>query len=126
MKKGQLTLEFMMMMITAVIFTIVLLATTVHITKQKIQEKHSNELYDLGKSLQSEIIIAAEAHTGYHRRIYVPQTLKAGTYQITNTNYALTLTQSQASFTFDIPNATGTLSHGENIIQNQNGYVIIT
>lgn len=125
--RAQVAFEFITYVIMAVSITVLFLVLTYAYSQQAIDDKRISEIDDFAKSIQQEIILAAQAESGYHRIINLPMSIDSGSYSITNDEQSFTITSSQGeSIIRDTPQIQGTLQKGDNIFTQYNGTVIIS
>lgn len=113
------------MAIMGITLAIFLLAVAARLFVTIIDERTSDELYDLAKNIQREIFLATEAGNGYHRIINVPMSLKAKSYSISTSNQTLQLSSEGSIVAMKIPSLNGSLLLGRNIISNDFGVLKI-
>ena len=124
-RKSQITLEFIILAISAIAITLVLLAVSARFFSSVISSKNSDELYDLGQSVSRELFLAVEAGNGYHRVLSLPLTLRARPYSISCSNSTLSLSSAGSSVSFVVPSFSGCFVKGRNIIVNDNGVISV-
>ena len=113
----------MMMVSLAMIVLIVMIGVIYHMITIYSEEKNINQINDLGYSLQSEIILAAEVEPGYLRVMFIPDTVGGFNFtlsQTTSVNQArsdIILKYRSSDFLFPIPKVLGTFGKGNNIIR---------
>jgi len=73
-------------------------------------ERNINRLTDLGYSLQSEIILAAEVEPGYERIITIPNNTGNTDYSIRIKNTDIIIRYRQTDLLFSIPNVTNEIT----------------
>ncbi|MCA9478132.1 MAG: hypothetical protein KC535_03230 [Nanoarchaeota archaeon] len=130
MRKGQLSIEFIMMIVMsfAVLFSFVYVL--MHVSAQKNEQKTFEEINNLGISLQNEFLLASELEDGYMREIYVPVTLNGLAYSIANGDVAdaegyLEITFGDLGITYNIPRLNGTIQKGTNTLQKKDGWLLL-
>ncbi len=119
--RGQVALEFIFMVIAGVALAVFLLAVVARLFVTVLDEKSSDELYDVAQSIQREVFLAAEAGNGYHRIINIPMSLRARSYSISSDNQTLQLTSGSSVVVMNIPPLNGSLVLGRNVISNDMG-----
>jgi len=126
-RKAQVAIEFMLMVSLAMIIMVMFMGVTLALTHDYSEEKNINRLQDLGYSLQSELIFAAEVEPGYERTIYIPDRVGDSDYSITRTADDIVITYKGADYLFAIPSTTsGAFQKGANTISkpSENNVVI--
>lgn len=130
MAKGQLSIEFIMMLVVsfALLFTFAAVIQT--LSTQKNQEKAYQEINNLGISLQSEFLLASELENGYSRVIYVPEKVNGLEYSIFNGNASngngyLEITFLDLGIGYNIPVLNGTIQKGDNTLQKIDGWLVL-
>lgn len=120
-KNGQVALEFMMLIGMAVLLMSIILVIVGGFANHKASQQKYDQMYSFGRTLQNELLLAATVHEGYSRTIYLPDRIGRYVYSISNEQDTFTLRSSGVLLNFKIPETTGTLKIGENIITNQGG-----
>lgn len=90
----------------AMIVLIVMIGIIYHMITVYSEEKNINQINDLGYSLQSEIILAAEVEPGYSRNIFIPETIGSFNYTLRIKGDELLINYKGSDFIFPIPNVT--------------------
>jgi hypothetical protein len=88
-------------------------------------EKKEIVLNDYGYYLQNEFIIAAESYPGYRRSFYVYEELENIDFSLNNTKNVLIFNYSKGDLVWLIPETSGHIKKGNNLIQNINGTICI-
>ena len=114
---GQVSLEFVMMLFVIFIITIFLSLVTYRYIADYSEQRNFNSLDELGKSLQSEVVLAHAVEPGYSRTIIVPSTLDNNPVNISGTQNDIVLTYKGTDLLFRIPRVNGAFSTGANTIR---------
>jgi hypothetical protein len=125
MKKGQLVMEFMMMLALAVIVGVLYLAITNELLMGASEHQRIAALDDLGYRVQDEAILAASVENGYERNITLPDRVDRFEYNISCDSTMLALTSGAVTRDYPLPVINGTLQKGVNTI-TKNGQVRVT
>jgi hypothetical protein len=110
-------IEFIMMVSLAIIVLVVMLGLLYHMLTDYSEEKNINRLKDLGYSLQSELILAAEVEPGYERIMYIPDKVENFNFTLSQSTKDIILRYRTSDFFFPIPTVTGTFDKGNNTIR---------
>ena len=119
--RGQIALEFMILTATSLLFMFVLLIVLGKISADNNEVQKNKALQDLGTSIQQELSSASEMEYGYHRPLELPSKVEGQEYNITietggSGNSYLVIASGKSEFLYQVPETTGTLSPGRNII----------
>lgn len=127
MRKSQVALEFMSLVIIAIIFSLIILVGFAVVMNDTREDETNAEIKDFGFKLQRELILASEVHEGYSRNIFIPEFIGKHEYTITNNDRILIISKDEGDidFPFPIPETNGTFVKGNNTIRNINGVVVI-
>lgn len=115
-KYAQAAFEFTLLMAIGTLFLLIFIILSATFSAHAINEQRRQTLLDFGYTLQDELIIATSVHSGYERVITVPDSLGKFNYEIVSTNKKFTLSSAQQSYDFRIPEISGSLVKGTNII----------
>ncbi|MFH1506028.1 MAG: class III signal peptide-containing protein [archaeon] len=131
-KKGQIAIEYMLLIGLATIISISGLAVIGNFFQNELDDRNRDILNDFAFSLQNELILASQVEEGYIRIIYLPDDIEGVDYSILvdNAHSIMTLTDLDTgmSITLLIPEITGGggFTKGiDNTITNKGGYVQI-
>lgn len=130
MKKSQVALEFVLLVIFGLAILITALVVINSLTTDKIDEKSFKELEDLGLSIQKDLILITELEDGFRIEMNIPVKVNGRTYTIFNNNTSenvgyFTLTYQTTELFYAIPALNGTLKPGKNIITKNEGVIKI-
>lgn len=115
-------MEFIILTITGffILLTTILAAAT--LSQEKQAEKTFIESDDLGRSIQQELIIAANLEDGYKRNFLIPSKLQNSQISITNnitsknTGY-ISITFENTELYYETPKLNGSIRIGNNTIE---------
>lgn len=116
MKKSQVATEFMLMVSLAIVVIIALMGVLFYLFTNYSEDKNLKRLTDLGYSLQSEFILAAQVEPGYERNITLPSDVEGMNYSIKISSNEIVLTfrvenaNKKTDLLFLIPNVTGSIT----------------
>ena len=104
-----------------IIFTVVFS----ELYQDNLRDKKRIIFEDYRYSLQNEFLIAKQTKPGYTRVFYIPQKLEGFDFEVSIINNILLLNYSDNVVYFSIPNITGYIQKGDNIITNQNNVLCL-
>ncbi|MBI2660778.1 hypothetical protein HYX09_00755 [Candidatus Woesearchaeota archaeon] len=119
--KSQTSIEFMIFVGLAFMLVFFITLHQLSGTRQVYVEKESSLVYDLAMGLQEEIRMASVSEEGYARNFSIPSRLENFDFELSMAQEFLTVTGNNTFYSVRIPNATGTLVKGSNIIMNKGG-----
>jgi hypothetical protein len=127
-RNGQIAIEFLLLIAMAFFIVLTLLISMLSISERNTKIKSYNEMDDLGKSLQQELLLASQLEDGYTRKINLPlkinglqYTAFVGSSNYTNTsNSYLLLTFNSVELFYTLPHVTGNIYLGDNILVKSN------
>lgn len=132
MKKGQVAYEFLFVFfILALAFTVWVVFTS-EVQSDFIDQKRASYAYDLALRIQEEAFIATEIEGTYTRTFDLPYDIHGVGYTVTINTYEISpgkqrtfaeLEWESASRVFILPNSTGYLQGGENVISSVDGFI---
>ena len=125
MRNAQVALEFIIYIMLGVLLVAILIGLAGRLTADELQDQGAREAQDLARTLQQELLVAAQMSPGYHRVIEIPQMLRQGDYGLSNTQESLTITKAGMTITLKTPITNGTLTKGHNVISNEQGTITI-
>lgn len=130
MKKCQVALEFVLLVILGLAILMTGLVVINSLTTSKIDEKSFVELEDLGLSIQRDFIMITELEDGFRREMNIPVKVNGRTYTIYNNNTSenvgyFKLTYQETELFYTIPAINGTLKLGKNIITKYEGVISV-
>lgn len=114
-KKSQVATEFMLMVSLAIVVLIMMMGVLYYLFIDYSEEKNINKLTDLGYSLQSEIIVAAEVEPGYERVIALPPDAGGANYSIKINNTEIAIKYRSTDLLFTIPRVNGSINTKGNL-----------
>lgn len=127
MKRGQSSLEFVILCAVMLVFFLSFLAAISQQQGARAFEQRDFLVKDTALQVQQELVLAAGARDGYERAFELPQELLNHAYTVT---LAGNLVQVQTvdgkhSIAFAVPTANGTIVVGKNTVQKVNGGVFV-
>ena len=126
-KKAQSALELVILVGAVMLVFITLLLVFQQNLSTKSLEQRNLEVQELALSLQSEIAIAAGASNGYARSFTLPEKVIGKNYDVSiiaQSIYLITEDE-QIALSLPIQNTTGQPRIGVNVIQKQNGEILL-
>lgn len=120
-----MSIEFMFMVISALMIVVGFLYIFSEYYKDTLAEKKQTVLYDYGVNLQREFLLAEEAGKGYRRGFTLPENVDGFRFTVFLEANTLMLNYSEAILYFSIPNTTGNLTQGYNLIHNEEGQLTL-
>jgi hypothetical protein len=124
-KKAQSAIEFIALIGFVLFFFVAFFSVIQYNQTEKYKEKEKLVVQSIGLDIQQEIDLAAQSSDGYSRTFDVPSNVFGNDYQINITGSLLYLSSENAWVSFYIPNVTGIVKKGYNLIKKQNGFVFI-
>lgn len=127
-KRGQVAIEFVMLSIMGFLILFGAIISLGAINSEKKVERTYIETEDLGRSIQEEIILAADLETGYERKFTLPGSLSGVEVNYTigntsiNTSY-IKIDSDDLTKIYEIPLVHGTIVTGTNTIKKENGTI---
>lgn len=127
MKRAQASLELMILIgFLLLSFAIFLLTIQAHMS-DSIKERGRAEITEVATAIQTEIELATKSIDGYKREFKTPTTQYLGAYTI-SINESILFIESEDSeyiYSLAVENITGQPIRGTNIIEKQNGNVLL-
>ena len=129
--KGQVSTEFLILLIMGVFIILTFIVIVQKLSDEKLEGKALNELDDLGKSIQQELLLATQLEDGYSREIYIPPKLYGIVYIMNLSNASSTIMYLNFYFEgtelfYAVPYLQGDVKTGLNTIAKQNGTISVT
>jgi hypothetical protein len=115
----------MFMVVSGMLIVIIFMALFSSIYQDNLKSKKVIVFEDFGYSLQNELLIASQVHTGYRRTFLVPAKLDGFDYNISISHAMLLVDYSDNVFALPIPNVTGSFIKGTNVILNQDNKLFL-
>ncbi|MBN1175432.1 hypothetical protein JXA48_02195 [Candidatus Woesearchaeota archaeon] len=130
-KKAQVSIEFIILLTMSVFMIITFMIAIKHVSDQKLLKKTLNELDDLGKSVQQELMLASQLNDGYVREIYIPARLYGVDYSlntsaVSGTVMYLNIYYEGVELFYLIPYIQGDVKTGLNTISKNNNTVMVS
>ena len=128
--RSQIAIEFIFMIGMALILMLIFLTVIYTLTGEKQDAARDERFNDLGQSIARELQLAQTVHEGYVRTIVIPpadlnQTFASDDYTLALDETYLTIATGAQTYTFKVPNTTGTLVIGANSVHNIDGKVMV-
>jgi hypothetical protein len=129
-QSGQIAIEFIFMLGMAMILMIAFLAILYPLIAEKQEEDRDQRFTDLGEFIQRELLLAQAMHPGYTRTVVIPpsdlnSTFEHEDYTILVNETSLVITTSFQHYNFPIPNTTGNITIGSNVIITQENNILL-
>ncbi|MFH1649565.1 MAG: hypothetical protein ABIA93_03380 [Candidatus Woesearchaeota archaeon] len=103
MRRGQVSMEFIILLGMLIVILMSFMGVLATLTQDKLDEKGRELMLDLGRSVQSELILAAEVEPGYTRRISIPEKLEGIPVNVSNDNKTMYVKAREVTMPFNIP-----------------------
>ncbi len=120
-KRSQTAIEFIMLTGVIIFFFTIFFISINENMGDKIRERRNLEIEKIATSVQDEINLASKSSKGYSRQFKVPYDINGEEYDINITGgmvYVRTLNNKQ-TIAISIPNITGQIKKGDNLIKNE-------
>jgi hypothetical protein len=114
-RKSQIATEFMLMISLAIVVLIMMMGVLYYLFVNYSEEKNINRLTDLGYSLQSEFILAAEVEPGYERNV-TPDKIEDANYTINIHDKEIAIKYRKTDLLFIIPQVNGSINTKGNLL----------
>lgn len=124
-KKGQLTVQFLILVGVMFIVFIVFIAGLGSKYKEIEDSEESVIVKDIGLKIKKEIDLVPSLSDGYERNFEVPLYIKGKNYSIFTGSGYLSVYTADHEFTARIPNIVGSVSKGENVIRKIDGVIYV-
>lgn len=119
--RAQVAFEFVVLV--AVLFTALIVFTA--FVRENFSDVQDDTDYfmlkDIAVSVKSELNLAASLEDGYQRDFFIPLTIEGLEYNITRENGYLMFASSGAEYTVNVPQFTGSVVKGNNMIKKVDG-----
>lgn len=124
MARGQIIIEFVIIIAIAMLIGVVYLAVSSSILSSKTEEQRIIALNDVGYTVQDELMLAGTVQDGYQRAFTIPQKAGRFSYALSNDDTTLTLVSGSDTLTYPLPKINGTLVQGKNVVF-KNGSIVV-
>jgi len=124
-KRGQISVEFIMLFGMMFFVFILVLGAVIYYSQIKMRESSYIALEDLAYKIKGEVELASEVNDGYQRTFTIPSEINFKEYNLSVTNFELTIKLDEFEFSLFLPEYNGNLQKGANIIKKQGGDVYI-
>ena len=126
MGRGQIAVEFMMMVMLAFVFLVTVLIIVGFYTERAAVQKRQALLEEQAAAIQQELLLAAGAMDGYQRNFTLPSEIGGNYYTVTNAQRTLTIAiGNETILNKPIPPVSGTITKGTNRIRRMAGQIVI-
>jgi len=126
MARGQIAIEFALMMALAFVFFAVAAFIVGEMVARFATQRSIAALQDETAVIQQELLLATTVEEGYQRRITLPATLDGKPYNITTAETTLTLTFADGTnYNRAIPPIVGGFAPGQNRIRTMDGEILV-
>jgi hypothetical protein len=125
MKKGQSSIEFIMLFGSLFLIFILILGILFHYNRMQYRSRDYAELEDLAAAIKREIEIATQVKDGYRRAFNIPNKIGVNNYTLSHTGRDLSLAMGELDYSVVLPEVTGSLTKGENTIAKEGGVVYV-
>lgn len=127
MKKSQSSIEFVIFSGIIVFFLTIFFLAIGEAKGEKIKEEKRIRVQNLAYAIENEIQLAATSREGYYRKFEIPDEIAGMAYEaiITENVVYVKTNDGKYAIALPIPNATGQIIKGENIIKKENNLIII-
>src|SRR3989344_6023531 len=123
--KAQGAFEFIIILGSVLFFFLVFFAAIQSNVSEKNLEKEKVISQNIALDVQDEINLAAESSEGYYREFSVPENVLGKDYEINITENFVYVKMGKISVSYKIANITGNIQKGVNIIEKQNGEILL-
>jgi hypothetical protein len=113
----------MFMIISGMLIMIIFMALFSEIYQDNITNRKTRLFEDYAYGLQTEFILASQVAPGYRRAFVVPERLEGFAFEAYLSNSMVIVNYSDNMFALPIPNVTGVLVKGRNIIVNNDNEI---
>ncbi|MCF7799122.1 hypothetical protein K9M74_04415 [Candidatus Woesearchaeota archaeon] len=125
MRRGQVSIEFILLLVTGFFFMFTLVAAMVYLSADKTTEQAYYQLDDLGRGIQQELLLASRMQDGYQRTFILPTKVATHNYTIvlgnTSTyNGFISLQFANQEIYYPTPVVNGTFIKGANMLRKVN------
>ena len=123
--KSQVSTEFLIFIGVTVVLVFGIGLQQLSKVSELQSERESEMVYDMALKLQEEIRIASLVEEGYSRNFSIPSRLSELDYEVDISGKFLTVKSNRSFYTVKVPNITGEIIKGYNIITKSGGVVYI-
>jgi hypothetical protein len=109
----------------SLIVGIILIATLTYFFKDQINDQNIEVSKEILVSIENELFLATKVESGYMRNFEIPGKLNNREYNISINNGNLILSYNGIEFIGNLPNMSGDILKGANIIRNIDGKVCL-
>jgi len=113
------------MVISGTLILIIFMTLFSEIYQDNIRTQKIRLFEDFAYGLQAEFILASQVNPGYRREFTLPERLEGFDYEIYISNSMLVVNYSENQYALPIPNVTGYIFKGKNILVNQDNLIML-
>ncbi len=113
------------MVMMGAVMVIVFMTLFSELYQDNLKDKKKILAEDYGYYLQTELILASEAKSGYKRVIDIPYDLEGFDFDLYLISSVLIINFSDAAIPFNVPKVNGQLVKGKNTIENTNNSICL-
>lgn len=125
MKKGQIAIEFLIIMGFATLILVSYLWLAGYLTSQSSQEAMRTSAQSIALDVQQHILTASSVRDGYRSSFFLPGETEQGVVVVTNGTQDVTVVVGSQNAVVNTPDYQGFFQPGENNITKQSGVVRI-
>lgn len=125
LRKGQVALEFLILVGIAFFVFISLIVVLFFHAEQLRNKENADLLVGLSLAVQNEINSASSVKDGYSRTFLLPQTLNGNYYNISKENNLVYFSMNSQEASILVPNFSGSINIGLNTINKTGGIIYI-
>lgn len=118
-------MEFLYVIGIVIFISIILLKVVLNYYDEKKNDENIDVAKEIILSVENEITLASKVNPGYKRSFEIPTSLNNVNYSITISNNELNLEYNNIIFLSQIPNVTGNILKGVNIIRNVDNHICL-
>ncbi len=124
-KKGQISVEFLLIVSLAFLLLMLFMPFASRYFLLSMSELQREKIESLGRGVKEEVVTAAKSEKGYTREFSIPKTIEGEDYTIRNSRKYISLKFHEHEFSLQIPEVTGSLQKGENVIKKRGGELLL-
>lgn len=128
-KSAQIAMEFLLIAGVSMVMIMLFLVIILNISEANTRARTYDDIYDLGQSLQTELLLASELEDGYSRKLDIPTQINNYPFTITihdSTIYTYMIIMYKGAETFyAIPPTQGAF-HTGTVYLTKNGTLYLT
>jgi hypothetical protein len=125
MARAQFIIEFLILLVFAVLVGTIYLFLTGALASDEGARQHLLAVDDLGYRIQDELLLAATMRDGYERMFVLPPSVSRFTYSVTSDGTSITLHSGRIERTYPTPTFSGTFALGNNTISKRGAITVV-